>query len=193
MNELTHHGILGMKWGIRRYQNKDGTLTAEGKQRYLTNVNKYGTYDSINLDSGTRKERRAKAKERDFMRKVNKDFELMNTAAYEQFCDTWTKLTRSIDNETIDTLGKIRNHGGGDDHYMEQENFENFKNRYADCGSEAQLRKVFDYCEAVNNAGDEQNKFMLGYMTDYVEYIGFTDPAEQESVKRYLKSTYGIH
>lgn len=31
-NELQHHGILGMHWGIRRYQNSDGTLTAEGKQ-----------------------------------------------------------------------------------------------------------------------------------------------------------------
>lgn len=33
---LCHHGILGMKWGIRRYQNKDGTLTAAGKKRYPT-------------------------------------------------------------------------------------------------------------------------------------------------------------
>lgn len=30
---LSHHGILGMKWGIRRYQNKDGSLTKEGRQR----------------------------------------------------------------------------------------------------------------------------------------------------------------
>lgn len=32
-NELYHHGIKGMKWGVRRYQNKDGILTAAGKKR----------------------------------------------------------------------------------------------------------------------------------------------------------------
>ena len=30
---LAHHGIMGMKWGVRRYQNKDGTYTAKGKKR----------------------------------------------------------------------------------------------------------------------------------------------------------------
>lgn len=35
-DELYHHGIKGQKWGIRRYRNEDGTLTAEGKQRYGT-------------------------------------------------------------------------------------------------------------------------------------------------------------
>ena len=33
-NDLKHHGVLGMKWGVRRYQNKDGTLTNAGKKRY---------------------------------------------------------------------------------------------------------------------------------------------------------------
>jgi len=32
-NELFHHGILGQKWGVRRYQNSDGTYTNEGKIR----------------------------------------------------------------------------------------------------------------------------------------------------------------
>lgn len=33
LNYLAHHGILGQKWGVRRYRNKDGTRTAEGKAR----------------------------------------------------------------------------------------------------------------------------------------------------------------
>lgn len=33
MNDLYHHGILGQKWGVRRYQNKNGSLTPEGRKR----------------------------------------------------------------------------------------------------------------------------------------------------------------
>jgi outer membrane lipoprotein SlyB len=46
---LAHHGILGMHWGIRRYQNKDGSLTTEGKKRYgnVENLEKWkDTVDS---------------------------------------------------------------------------------------------------------------------------------------------------
>lgn len=34
---LVHYGIKGMKWGVRRYHNKDGSLTKEGYARYYTN------------------------------------------------------------------------------------------------------------------------------------------------------------
>ena len=37
-SNLNHSGIKGMKWGVRRYQNKDGTLTEAGKKRYDRDV-----------------------------------------------------------------------------------------------------------------------------------------------------------
>ena len=38
--ELYHHGVKGQRWGIRRYQNKDGSLTAYGKKRYAKELAK---------------------------------------------------------------------------------------------------------------------------------------------------------
>ena len=42
--ELYHHGILGQKWGIRRYQNTDGSLTNAGKKRYSGNSEPHPDY-----------------------------------------------------------------------------------------------------------------------------------------------------
>lgn len=38
MNELYHHGVKGMKWGVRRYQRTDGTRTSEGKRKENENI-----------------------------------------------------------------------------------------------------------------------------------------------------------
>lgn len=57
-NELYHHGIKGQRWGIRRFQNKDGSLTKAGKERYtkqnlrnarFANVDKWGSSPDTNI------------------------------------------------------------------------------------------------------------------------------------------------
>lgn len=40
-DELMHYGIRGQKWGIRRFQNPDGTLTPEGRERYSKSTRSY--------------------------------------------------------------------------------------------------------------------------------------------------------
>ena len=60
-DELYHHGIIGMKWGIRRYQNKDGSLTPKGKKRYSEDYN-----ESRNI-----KRKGIKRMSTDDLRKVN--------------------------------------------------------------------------------------------------------------------------
>lgn len=56
--ELTHWGVRGMKWGVRRYQNKDGSLTAAGKKRRAKlegELEKLGGKKDSDGDSTTRK------------------------------------------------------------------------------------------------------------------------------------------
>lgn len=89
--ELYHHGILGQKWGVRRYQNKDGSLTSEGKKR----LDDYKENELKKLDRRTKFNKSVYGNDK-FMngyydRLKNTETELINNLKYS---DIWKeKLT----------------------------------------------------------------------------------------------------
>ena len=102
-NELMHYGILGMKWGIRRYQNPDGTLTEAGKKRYGT---------AENLELGITKRQAAKLAKIDAQREKKKKDAIASGSAKKisQHVDELSNselkdaLNRAKDRQSLDAL-----------------------------------------------------------------------------------------
>ena len=94
--ELYHWGLKGMKWGVRRYQNKDGTLTDAGKKRYYREADKAGYKEQSGTGARYKIANKKGKKER-----------------YDADPDQWVKddLSRSkrLVDETTQMTGKLKN------------------------------------------------------------------------------------
>ena len=84
---LVHHGTKGMKWGVRRYQNKDGSLTPAGKKRYDRDVRE---------NNAKKKDNRIVIDGPDANRWANED--LKRTKGVVDASSNMTKELRSINN-----------------------------------------------------------------------------------------------
>ena len=79
-DEIKHHGIKGQKWGVRRFQNADGSLTADGRKRYgsedMRNVKKQ-VDNGKNVVDGVKRSK-AKAAEKRTEKKIKDDLSQMS-------------------------------------------------------------------------------------------------------------------
>lgn len=106
---LFHHGIKGQKWGVRRFQNEDGSLTAEGKARLETQYERSGKKEERPLNDEMRaKERQRAGVENNIIKKgtniyrvANKDETLDGRAKYVSV----TEEDRGRYGEAFDMLG----------------------------------------------------------------------------------------
>ena len=72
-NVLTHYGIRGMKWGVRRYQNEDGSLTPEGRKRY-GNLGLWENKQMYKRGTITKDEYKERKKDLKYMKDGTKEF-----------------------------------------------------------------------------------------------------------------------
>lgn len=101
INQLYHYGIPGMKWGVRRYQNPDGTRTAAGKKRdarHTSRVSDDYTQSRKTKAKGTR------GMSNEDLRKLNERLQLEET--YKRLTQSDIKKSESWVQESIKTIGK---------------------------------------------------------------------------------------
>ena len=98
---LAHHGIQGMHWGVRRFQNDDGSLTPAGKERYGADGsnNKKSLRERINHARKVRKDAK-KIEQEEFEKEVNK------SELHKVWSESLKKVREELEGLDVDEMGE---------------------------------------------------------------------------------------
>lgn len=135
---LIHYGIQGQRWGIRNFQNEDGSLTPEGRERYRKTKDKldksiFKSAKTFNK-SATKKYKKARINETYTLKEYSKDLDSNNIVP-------GSKIDKAKRKEALKTERYKKNveYSNKLDILLnnpESEEYQNFKNRYAEIKNE---------------------------------------------------------
>lgn len=156
-NELTHWGVKGMKWGVRRYQNKDGTLTNAGQKRYSRDAREKG-YKNYDADSGvyykTNKKGKRSELEADTSRYSRED--MQRTKRLTDAGSGMVRELNNINNSKIKNIPRTKMDLSNmtDQELREKINRANLERQYNDLYNAPQVPKGREYAgKILENAG----------------------------------------
>lgn len=105
--QLRHAGIKGMKWGVRRYQNKDGSLTELGKKRYYKSADKAGY--KMEGEDGTRYKIGKKGKKVTYTNDDVNEWVRSDLSGNRRVADETSQLFSKLKSETDRSIANSRN------------------------------------------------------------------------------------
>ena len=143
--ELYHHGVKGMRWGVRRYQNKDGSLTEAGQKRYDRDVRE---------NNAKKKDNRIKIDGPDPKRWAKEDLDRSKRTV--DAASSLTKELKSVERDTrpVPVKKKMDLSNMTDQQLRDRINRANLEKQYNDLFGEKEQAKISKGRDFARNALD---------------------------------------
>ena len=195
-SDLMHYGILGMKWGIRRYQNPDGTLTALGRFHYAKEDENKG-FEAISRAENTKMQydhlvkRTSRLEKKYAKRPTDKNFKKLVSVIAQK--DILEKQLKDATSDFYTQFDQLREKYGPSfidnifmsayadgvgssiiNEYVQKSYYRDLKSRKSEYLEDAKNKDLWDmeYLEIVPDSVSENGKKSL--LEDYEKYL--TDP-----------------